>query len=234
MAIALVSGQNAERVVTGVNNTTLAYPGNVTSGNLLVVWMAAFEGGGADIQTPTDTRTSTYTAIDLQVEPVVGAVMRGYWAIAPSSGANTVTFDLGGTATGDITVSVAEFSGVHATPFVDGQNAGGTGTAVSTGDVTPTEDNCLLVAAVTHSGLNTTFTEEAGWTLLQEHEGGSADMPLATQYKVQTTATTEDADWTLGASRTWATQIGVWKSSGGAPATAVKDIIGVGVIPWSR
>lgn len=232
MAIALVPGQSAEKIVTSSSGTTLAFPSNVTAGNLLIAVQTHFNNLGAAITTPTDTLAHTYVAVDTQVSVDSNTQLRMYYVENCSGGANTVTFDIEGVNTGDITVNIFEFSGVATTSaLLDGQNAGpSTGTAVSTGNVTPSEDNCLLIAAMSHNGADTSITEE--WTLLQENEGGSANMPLATQYKVQTTATTEDGDWTLGASRTWGTQLGVFKSAGGA-ATAVKDIIG-GYIPHAR
>lgn len=214
MAIALV--QSAEKIVTGTSSTTLAFPSDVAAGNLLAVCVSAFHSFGVTISTPSDTRSSSYAAMAAQQNPDFASGVRNYYALAPSSGACTVTVEIN--ASGDYTCAIAEFSGVAAvSPLDTGTGGTGTGTAASAGNVTPSEDNCLIVAAMTHNGADRTLTEGAGWSLIQENEGGSSNMPLSAIYKVQTTATTEDADWTIGTgSVNWAATCGVFKAAAAA------------------
>lgn len=219
-SIALV--QSAEKVGSvSETSTELAYGSNITANNLLCNGCTALDvsGLGVTIQTPTDTRSSSYAAMAAQ-QSLFGVIgLRNFYAVAPSSGACTVTFSQ--TNSGFFTVVISEFSGAATTtPLDGGTGTTGTGTAASPGNVTPSEDNCLIFATMTHGGTDRTITEEAGWSLVQEHEGGSTSGPISVIYKVQTTATTEDADWTIGTgSVDWAATCGVFKAAAAAGAS---------------
>src|SRR5262249_39022826 len=56
----------------------------------------------------------------------------------------------------------------------------------------------VLLGCMCHDGTNRAITEGAGFTLLQEHEGGSANMPIGTEYWVVSSAGTDAATWTIG------------------------------------
>jgi hypothetical protein len=231
MAIALV--QSVDKVVTGVASTTLAFTSNVTAANLLVVSHAHWQGGTANINTPTDTLLHTYTGVTAQQAFGGGGVnnkLRSFYVENCSGGANTVTFAMS-TSTGDITCSVSEWSGAETSTALDKTNtatfsATTTGTAGATGVLTQADE--MIYAAVAHDGADTTITEDSadGFTIIQEAEGGTSDMNLATQYKIVSATTDTTPNWTFGASRTGAGHVGTFKATGGAPADQEPALIG--------
>lgn len=228
MAIAKVQSKSKSVGFVG-NNTTLAFDSNVTAGNLLVVTHAHWGASGIAISTPTDTLGHTYLPVAAEQSAGGGLVrLRSFYVANCSGGANTVTFDAAGTDTVELAVVISEFSGVATSSPLDTTNVGtGTGTAVSSGNVTPSVDNCLLYGGMSDDSNNVGITEEAGWTLIHE-EIPAGSIPVATAFKVQTTATAEDADWTLASSKEWIAHVGVFKpevAAAGHPA--VKRMGGV-------
>lgn len=211
MGIALV--QSASKAVGFVgNNTTLALSLNGTAGNLIIVTHAHWTVAGAAISTPTDTLGHTYLPVAAEQQEAAGSTrVRSFYVANITGGANTVTFDVAGTATAELAVVISEWSGAATSSPLDTTNTGtGTGTAASSGNVTPSVGNCLLYGGLAFSANNVQATEEAGWTLLKE-EIPAGSIPVATEYKLQTSATAEDADWTLASSSEWLAHIGVFK-----------------------
>ena len=219
MAIAIV--QSTSKVVTGVNNTTLAYTSNLAAGNLLVVSQGHFINAVNVISTPVDTLTHTFTGVTAEQSIGTNNKLRSFYAENSSAGADTVTFDIGTAAgNGDITCVVSEWSGALTSGSLDKTNTGtNTGTAVSAGATgTLTQADEMIWAAVAHSGNNTTITEDTGdsFTMLQENEGGTSNFPIGTQYKIVSATTDTTPDFTLGASRTWIAHVGTFKAAAAA------------------
>ena len=201
MAIALVQSQvTSPSAQTG--SITVAFPSNVTAGNLLTVSIAYWKPGAAPtISTPTDTLTHTYTAMGAQLTSVENG-LRSYYVANCSGGANTVTIGLSAYGAGsDITVVIAEWSGA-ATSSVLGNHTGSTGTAPSgntftAGAVTTTAADEMVYSAMAHAGVNGTISEDGGngWSLVQKNEGGTSDMPIGVAYQVFASAGSYDHAW---------------------------------------
>lgn len=193
------------------NSLALSFASTPTVGSRIVVYVSSYAG---DLGTSavTDNQGNTYTRIGYLSDPVE-VYLAIYTAIAStSSGTFTVTANPSGTSA-DITLVIAEVAGA-ATGAADVTNsATGTGTAVSSGNVTPGEAGEILIAAMTHTGSTRTLTEESGWTLAGENQSASGSQPINAVYKIQTTATTEDADWTISASETWLALIASFKAA---------------------
>jgi hypothetical protein len=203
MAITLV--QSAQKVITGVNSTTLAFGSNNTAGNMLAVFQAQFKD--ATIGTPTDTQTNTYVGIvaEQSAAPTSPAVKQhGFYVKNCAGGANTVTFTHSGTASGTpfFFVVVSEWEDVDTVEPLDDTSTSGPTTSANptTGDIDPTADGCLLIGAMIQTGAVVTITAAGDWTLLQEVESPAGSSII---YKIQTTETTEDRNWTLGSSKGW-------------------------------
>lgn len=222
MALALV--QSTKKVVTAVNNTTLAYASNVTAANLLCVTHTHYSNPSQLITTPVDTLTHTYTGMAAEQSIVFGAdatKLRSFYVANCSGGANTVTFDIASTTTGDITCVIAEFSGVATTTPLETTNTGtATDTAVSGGSVTPAANGALLWGGMTFDGATTTITE--AMTIVQENEAGSTSMPVGCEWKEQAVAAAEAATWTLGASRQYLAHTACFTAAAGGAATPVR------------
>ena len=57
-------------------------------------------------------------------------------------------------------------------------------TTPSSGNVSPSTINCLLIAVLNAGGVPLTITEEAGWLVAEEYEGGGNQVPLSMIYKL--------------------------------------------------
>ncbi len=209
-AISLVQSKGS--IVIASDSGNLSFDATPTVGNLILVAVSSWQG---DLGTGavTDNQGNTYTRRPKQ-EFATDADVAIFSAIASTaSGTFTITVNPTG-ASCDFTFSIAEFSGVNADPF-DGQTSGtGTGTSVSSGSLLPSVNNCLWVGAMTHGTTDTSIQETNG-TLIYENQGGSSNMPLSFVYKVQTTAASEAATWTIGASATWGAVIASFKPASG-------------------
>lgn len=213
MALAEVGSGSQRATSAAVDNgssTTLAFPANVTSGNLLVV-MGGQTAGGATVV--TDTRSTSYTVYQSGAGVFIAV------GVALSSGACTVTVDP--SATADYSFSIDEFSGQAATPLdVDDGKTTGTDTAPTAGITTVAADT-LILGCVSHSGATTTIANNDGTQLGEVETGGSVSEPHNAIFSIVSTQGTYTIDWSLGASRTWS----VYLISIAAPG-AVGTILG--------
>src|SRR5438105_10235091 len=200
MAIALV--QSAQKVVTAVSSTTLASGSNLGSGDLC--WLASAQynnTGGATISTPTATsHTFTADGAEQQLSSDSSNRLRSFYEANCASGPCTVTFAVS-SGTADISCVVSEWSGVAtSTPldqFASHETTSSTSPSSSATGTRAQADEVLL-GAMNHDGTSRTITEGTGFSLLQEHEGGSADMPIGTEYWIVSATGTDAATWTIG------------------------------------
>lgn len=192
MAIALV--QSARTIVTSSNTAAASLTG-VAAGNLMLVWAAVFPGATLTA-TCTDNQGNTYAQSYIQNDTTTGIMIFSYYAKNIVGGSVTVTVDPAG-ASSDITLVIAEISGADTTAPADQvatNRNNGTAPSVAVTTSTPGEG---YFAMVSHDGTNRTLTEAGGWTLINESEGGSSDMPISVIWQLAA-AGTVTASWTIG------------------------------------
>lgn len=144
MAIAFVQDDVAAFPNTVADGGTLAYGSNVSAGSLLIAALA-IQSATVQGNALTDTLGNTWTML------VRSATSRGFiteiwYAPCPSGGANTVTFDLTGTA--NCFPNLQEYSGFSngVTAGVTNSTNNGTNTTThSAGDVTTTVADSLIL-----------------------------------------------------------------------------------------
>ena len=148
----------------------VAFPSNVTAGNLLLCLMVGAESAPAGTGPVTDTRGNTWSAIGT-ADATSGFWIHGFYCIANGSGANTCTSHMNGGYSSYHAVLVAEYSGIASTNPLDVENkatGSGTGPTVS---ITTTNANDLVIGWETDtSSTNITITEGSGYTMRQEYE----------------------------------------------------------------
>ena len=213
MAITEVGG-GTQRASTDSGATSLAYPGNVTSGSLLVVSGTTYlSTGNPSITGVTDTLGTSYTVVNgtvvanLEKRPFIA------WGFAPSSGANTPAVTVTGVM---VLLAIDEFAGV-ASADVNGGSSTGTSTTPSDA-ITPTATNALLVGALA-ADATSTVTVGSGFTQIGETEGNPA---AGVEFQIVTTAQAYTVDWTLGTSRDWSAQTYSFTPSNGGVGGPVK------------
>jgi hypothetical protein len=196
MAYALV--QSRKSVSNSANSTALSFTSLPTVGRLIVVAVATY-AGNIGTSAVSDNQGNSYTRSAVAQPDGQDSDAALFWAIATTSaGTFTVTVNPDGTSA-DITFIIAEFSGNASSPADQATNSptNAQSTSATSGNITPSEANCLWVGVLTHCGTNRTITETNG-TRIDEDEGGTSNMPISMTYKVQTAAATEAATWTIG------------------------------------
>jgi len=124
-----------------------------------------------------------------------------YYAYNPTVGTGH-TFTCGIPATQNFpSISVVAVSGALLTDPLDQTNGGtaSSSTTVSTGNITPTQDNELIVTSVAGQADITTGTPPSGFTIQTSVTfAGGVHWSSGIATQIQTTATTIGATWTLG------------------------------------
>jgi hypothetical protein len=146
----------------------LAFGSNVTAGNVMI---AACRFHVDLTPTVADTRGSTWTLGGRywNAGEEMGAVW--YWAVVPSSGANTVTFSFT-TPNAQVRIALHEESGIDTASPIDGSNGSSaffTDTATdgaSSGTFTPTEANARIIGIAL---VNPSATPTAGTNFTLHH-----------------------------------------------------------------
>jgi hypothetical protein len=229
MTIAQVASQKAsglgDNLGAGVG-VAVAYPGQVTAGNLLLIYGMKFSetvdpvvvgdltktAGTATLGTITldETQNSNYSGTACEATAVFSVPVTG-------SGSCTMTL-AGATAGAYLFVAVDEFSGVDTTGTrVDGINAGsGNTTAPDTGTVTSTAGALLAAAMANDAGVNEAITEDAAFTLEAESEDGATHAVGSAIFRIVTSSTGDSGSWGLAATRHWSASLAVYKAAADA------------------
>lgn len=204
-AIAELSSQRAKATeCANCDSLALAYPGNVTAGDLLVVGGNTYDTNGTTGHTVTDSVGTSYTVFNCTALTASFPNATPFIAIgiAPSSGANTVTVNPSLDASANqIVFGIGEFSGTATSSILDVDGGSSTGTSTTPSDgITTTTANDLIVGLV---GFQTSaaVTPSGSYTQIAEDQGSINGFNLA--YQIATTATAYTADWTLGSSQQW-------------------------------
>lgn len=222
MAIAELTGQRATTSSGSTSTTlTLAYPGNVTAGNVLVV-------GGSVVGNPSYARPSISatgtgaptTGWRLIVSPgragTTGGDARSFiaYAEAGASDACTVSLALNGLAS-FASYSITEFSGASLS-LANTAAAYGTSTDPQ---VSVAAVSGALVLGCAMWRLNTSGTPDGAWVQIGEIENWSTSTTHNLVRQIASSTTTWTPDWTVGSSADWAALAVVLSetsSSGGA------------------
>lgn len=203
VASAIANGSTTSATTAGVN---------ATGANFSVIGASWYNAGGLGSFTISDSNGNTYTPLTQKIGNVVQYAR--LWYSQGGTYGTGMTF----TATGDVNcfpvVYGAAFSGVHASPF-DSENGNTTSSATSLacGSVTPSEDNCLIVA---FGGLytGTSISIDLGFTALTKDYVAGTSLAAAGAYLIQTTAAAKNPTWSWTTAERAAAVIAVFKGPG--------------------
>ncbi len=232
MAIAYVTGVTANLGVNGGTTSSV----DSTGGNLIVVAVASYEPSTAP--TVSDSKGNTYNALTAQIVSGLHRIQLFYAEGATVGSGHTFTVT-GSTSYASISVNV--FSGAKASSAFDQQNgAGSGGSPLSTGSVTPTEDNEVVVAGISMDSAPSALSINGGFSTpaVVYFAGGSA-YGVGSAYLIQTTATAANPawSWTGGSNETAAIATfkaaaaggSLVKTVGGLAFASVKTVQGVAI-----
>jgi hypothetical protein len=187
---------------SGTSNMSLAFTSNNVAGDFLIVTGTAARP--ASTITVSDSLGNTYlTAFGPVTDTAQDVTMYVWYVPVCKGGANTVTITPSGTAA--LEIHVSEWSGLATTSPVDKTaSATGTGTAVSSGAVTPSMNGELIFG---YGWVFNTASAGTGFTPLSLVNG---DLD---EYQVQSTAGSIAATFTQ-TSGTWFAAVVTFKPSG--------------------
>lgn len=156
MAIALVQSRS-------VAGTSLAFTGNVTQGNLLVVAAGSRDIAGGVTFAVADTEVNSYSSLSLvDANPINGGRGQIFFGVANATGANAVTLT---TTSATPQLLIHEFSGVS---FFDvTASATGSGQSQDSGPATTRVASELLFGFILLTNSQLSLTQGAGWTLAE-------------------------------------------------------------------
>ena len=183
-------GYVAQGSIAFANETSTSYITPTNAGDLIVISFRIYAGSGASY-TVADSNGTVYVA---NAQNGVGGTNYIYQLYIPNcaAGSHALTFSAGA-AFGGGYGSWIEFSGVATSNPLDQVNNNGAGTGLYPGTVNPTQNNELIVSAISNNTENNvTYTISSGFSLVNadtiEHNTWQA-------YLIQTTATSEDPAW---------------------------------------
>jgi len=199
---------------------SLAFSGNVTNGNLIVVFYTYGDNTGAAptfSQSAGTATTSSWTTMPNNVrESVNGQGIAGGWALVTGTGSCTVHASSGQGLAGSSQQAISEWSGNAAASVGDvSQGHVTTGTSPASSSITPNENGALVIAAAMDdtAGAGSITGPGTGWSELAASGGANL---MEVQYIVQSVAAGISATWANSANEASINMIMAFKPPSGA------------------
>ena len=194
--------QSASSITSSAQSLSVTLPATVTTGNLIVVSVSDFPNlpGSPPV---TDSLGNTYT-IAGTILTAQGAYSAIYYAYNVIGGANVVTLFRTVSSGGQMSMAVAEFSGVATvSPLVTAVAATGSGSAPASGDMFPASVGDLVIGSGTHNG-STVTSAGPGFTMIAiPTEDSVSHQPLAVEYRIASGTEPVSATFSLAAGCSW-------------------------------
>lgn len=217
--VALVSGQSGGTITGpagGSITESFAMPGNVTSGNVVMVGVnyfcsSAYTFNLADI-TKSGTATIGTVVLDAAFSP--GNTRSGsaiFRVPITGTGSLTIIFTRNGASSGFIQIGCAEFSGMNASPLDAASTNNGTGTDHTTGSLTTSVPGMIFYSASEVASSN--FVRTISDTTVRNDQSGSNDFTGLIQFKRISTSPNTLTDTTGADSSAWQVAYGKYKTS---------------------
>lgn len=210
-ATAAISTVGASSLVSGLG----AYQGALTQ----AVMTDSPGGGSANTWTPHTAQNSTNARI--QISHVTNPTVNASHTFATLTGSSAFP-----------ALSEQTFLGVDTSSPFDGENGANTGgaTSLATGNVTPSANGAVLFACLAIGVVDTPTMGGSGWSApIGTAFNSGHSFGVWCSYKIQTTATAEQATFNWSTSTDAATSIAAFKASGGGGATPCRrSLLGVG------
>ena len=181
----------------------ITWPTNPVVGSKVLVWVA--QNGTAPPTLADNGIVPATWVLDQANNPSLGIfIFRADNITMPASGSFTVTVTRGGGT--DLAGGGRSYLGLAAGGPVAANNGAGTGTAVSTGAVTPTTAGCVFFGAFQDaSALNpeTITLTGSGFTTVLTNTNGSSYQASSSADKIASGTGAQTCTWTLGDSVAW-------------------------------
>ncbi len=158
---------------------------------------------------------NTYTPLTGKDADSGSSRIRMFYCAAPNVGSGHTWTTVGGAF---MAIVVIALSSTSAGAFYDGvESVNGSGTPGGPGSITPTEDDCIVVAALAYSSTATPYTIDGGFTIVgQLPLGPGMNFGVGLAYLIQTAAAAANPTWS-GSATFAANAIAAFRSGGGPP-----------------
>lgn len=199
-------GNHAVCLGNGIDPQPCAYPGGVTAGSVLIACMDS--NLNFDHTFVTDTQTLVWADLFAATNDADGGKPRCVYAVAASTGAETVTFSVGFNFNGALFVAEAKGVGTLDKTAI----TTGTGTAVDSGaTATTTAANEFVFGFGEEVATATTLTCTGSSTEIDHGTPPAASGPMITCYKVVSATGAYHQTATAGASVNWVSGVATFK-----------------------
>jgi hypothetical protein len=205
---------------TGVLQVTLT---GTAAGSLIVVGFSAFGAGGPPTCSVSDNVNGAYSQAFQQGEG--GDQSTGVFYF-PNNAGGSLTISLTRSPSDDAAVYAHEFAGVALSAPLSGtpvSTGSATGTTANTGNMTPADNDVLLVASLVFNNIGSITQNQGGqgFTLSNELEG-TTGQPGSMVYKIISGPPgTPNHSWSLPSASGWACGIAAFKPATAAAAASL-------------
>ncbi len=205
----------------GNTNQTITTDAVNTTGADLIVINVGYYSGTTPTIAPSDSKGNTWTALTAhnQVSTLVGNRM--FYCAAPTVGSGHTFTQEDLVANAYPSIQMLAFSGAHASPFDQqtGAVSSGSASTLATGSLTPSEDNCLVVAGLGHE-VNSAgaVSINGGFTATTEAYVGSTSEGSGCAYLIQTSAASANPTWNVTNNTGIAATLATFKAAATASA----------------
>jgi hypothetical protein len=230
------TGRHAVGGIENTRSVNLALNSTV-AGNMIAVLVTAWNSGAVPTISVSDSANGSYGAA-VFTKTVTGNLgsNRVSLYVFPNNAGGNLTINATTNITSDTEVFAREFAGgVTSSPLSGGPHtASGSTSPASTGQMTPADNDVLLLAGVVYDSAST-MTENAGgegFTLSDKRVwDSSGGQPGSFVFKIISGAPGSPShSWALGASGSWAAGIAAFKPAAATTAVGSKTI-GRGTYP---
>ena len=215
MTITLVTGQAAGANADDATSIARAFPGNITSGNRIVIGVARFTPGNdppvvGDISQSAGTATVGAFTLDRVHNYLydTGVYLAVALFSAPVTGTGSCTITVAGGPAGCYwNIGIAEFHSDNGSIAVGNVNSGqGNSAAADSGNVTSIGGAVFVGAMGLASAGAITITPDGTFSQIYEEQDGALHMTGSFIYRIVSSGTTDSASWTV-TSNHWAASV---------------------------
>jgi hypothetical protein len=206
---------------TDTNGVTTAAV-DTTGADLIVATIAYFNGGTGNVF--SDSKGNSWSQLTDRTAGD-GARIRTFYSQSPATVGTGHTFTFSGTGNFP-SLAIAAFRGSLASPFdVENGTTASSVTSLATGNIVPSQDNELIIAALASNLATDTATIDSGMTTTDVIAwASSAHVGVGLAYKIQTTAAAINPTWSWTNAMNAAVEVASFEASPVGTTAAVRQL----------
>ena len=205
-----MAAARVQKTGLGHNTETLSFPGSVTAGNAIVLFVSRYQANIDASQVNSALGLTYVLEKHLQRGGTGDERVALLVAYNITGGTETISLDASGSGT---TLVAAEYSGVLTAAALDDSSSQSGSGAPNSSDSTSSTSDALAVGAFTHANAAAAFAPGAGWTEVAEEEDNNSNQALGAVERVISSSGDYAATWS--GSFDYAAILVILKATGG-------------------